>query len=532
MTATKVIRGKEAKEKLKAGVDTLVDAVKVTLGAKGRNVVIARKGNYPHVTKDGVTVARSVMPLDLVEKAGADMVRQAANQTAQLAGDGTSTSSVLAQYIISYGLKAIDKGANPTSVKSGIEKMVKFITDAIKSMAIDVSDKNVLSSVAIISANGDKEIGEMVADVVYRVGKDGEVKIAESQDHTTYSDIIDGMVVESGYMSPYFSNNKKMEAEYENPLIFCIDFELKNMDSMLPLLESILSEYKNNARPFVIFCRDAIGEFLSTMVMNKHQRGLPVVVVKSPGFGNSITEYLMDIAIMTGATLISDDFGVNVKNATYNDAGTCDKIVIDQYKSVIIGGQTNQDAFEKRKEQIKAEIEKAPNESIKVQLKKRLSAMSSGIGIIYVGGLSDVEVKEKKDRFDDAVCAAKASLEEGVVAGAGMAYLEAIERMEVQQFEDSSELEGANVVQNAIKMPFYWICTNAGKKPDEILRNTNTSPYPFGYDVKLDRYCNLIESGIIDPAKVTRVALENAASVAAALLTCEAVVVEDEGGEQ
>lgn len=527
MTATKVIKGEEAKKRLKAGVDALVDAVKVTLGAKGRNVVIARRGNYPHVTKDGVTVARSVMPIDLVEKAGADMVRQAANQTAQLAGDGTSSSSVLAQYMIEYGLEAIDKGANPVGVKAGIEKAVKSIVNAIKSMALPIEDKEKLSAVATISANGDKVIGDLVADVVYRVGKDGEVKIADSQDHTTYSDIIEGMVVESGYMSPYFGNNKKMEAEYENPLIFCVDFELKNMDLALPLLESVIKE----KRAFVIFCRDAVGEFLSTMIMNKHKHNLPVTVVKAPGFGSSITEYLMDIAIMTGATLISDDFGLNIKNAKAEHGGTCDKIVIDQYKSVIIGGNTNQEAFEKRKEQIKTEIEKAPNESIKNQLKRRLAAMSSGIGIIYVGGLSDVEVKEKKDRFDDAICATKASLEEGIVAGGGTTYLEALNNTEITLLEGSDEVAGYNVVWSAVKMPFTWICKNAGKNPDEVMAKIEELKYPNGYDMKADKYCDLIANGIIDPAKVTRVALENAASVAAALLTCEAVVVEDEGGE-
>jgi chaperonin GroEL len=527
MQFTKTIKGQEAKEKLMAGVDMLVDAVKVTMGAKGRNVIITNKHIDPHVTKDGVTVARSVKPIDPVEKAGADIIRQAANKTVKEVGDGTTSSSLLAQSIVKRGLNAIKNGSNPIEIKTGIEMGVAAVVPFIKKFSKEISNRESLKAIATISANGDEFIGDLISGVVDKIGKEGEIKVVNGSTADTYADVIEGMVVERGYASPYFSNNKKMESEYENPLIFAVDFDVKQISDLLPLMESAIP----TQRPIVLFIRDIQGEALSTLVMNKVQSSAPFLVVKSPGFGQSVTEYLMDISVMTGAALISDDFGLNIKNAKAEHAGTCSKIISDNYKTVIMSGNGNPDAIENRIKQIKMSIEDAPNESLKLQLQRRLVSLNNGIGIVYVGGLTDVEVGEKKDRIDDAVCATKASLEEGVVAGGGITYIAILEHIEKPVFSSQSQQIGFEIVMDAITDPFKQICENAGLNSNDMIEAISLTEYPTGINVKSGELCDMIESGIIDPAKVTRVALENAASVACSILTCEVVVYENEGGQ-
>lgn len=542
MSNTRLLKGEEAKTRLKAGIDMLADAVKVTLGAAGRNVVISHGGGDPHLTKDGVTVAKSIRPEDPVERAGAYMVRQAASKTANDAGDGTSTSIVLSQSLITAGLSAIKNGANPMQIKTGIEKGLSVVKDIIKTNSMQITDSKDLENIAIISANGDEKMGKLIAGVVGRVGKTGEVKVQYSKTSETTAEIVDGMVIDRGFTSPYFATNAKMEAEYENVLVAVIDFEVVKIAEIMHLMESVVNkiqqdETQGTKTALLIIARNIEGEALSTLLMNKVKHQMPFVVVKAPGFGTAITEILEDICIVTGAALISDDHGLNVKNANIDHVGICEKVIVTKDRTVLIGGHGNQAAIDNRYKMLETLVSEAKSEREASPYQRRLSAMRDGVGIVYVGGTTDVEAGEKKDRIDDAICATKAALEEGVVAGGGVTYLKCVDTIQVKNklgshkilTENKGEEIGIEILMHALQSPFNQIMDNAGLDTKDIYSRLSKLNYPMGYDLKSNQFVNMIEAGIIDPAKVSRVALENAVSVACAVLTSEAVsyVVEE-----
>ena len=514
----------EARQGLKKGVDELANAVKVTLGPKGRNVVIKDHFGEITITKDGVTVAKNVEPKDPLENIGANMVKEVASRTNQLAGDGTTTATVLAQAILTEGLKNIAAGANPVDLKKGIDKAVIGIIEYLNNTAEKVdSSIEKIKQIATISANNDSFIGNLIATAFEKIGNNGVVTVEESKSSETYTEIIEGMNFDRGYLSPYFINNQeKSIVEFDNPLMLITDKKLNSFKDLIPVLESVLQ----TSRPFLIIAEDIDNEVLSNLVVNKLRGGLNICVVKAPGFGDRRKAMLEDIAILTGATLISNDTGIELQDTSMDLLGSCDKIRIDKDNTLIMNGAGHPDNIQERVKHLESVIKEAKSDYDKTKAQERLAKLTNGIAVLYVGAVSELEMKEKKDRVDDALHATRAAIEEGIVPGGGIALLNAVRNILKQPKETSGdEFIGFNLLLKACESPLRTIVENAGLNGDVIINEIDKTTNEIGYDAKNQEYVNMIEAGIIDPKKVTRVALENAASVAGMILTTEAVLI-------
>jgi chaperonin GroEL len=511
-----------ARTKLKAGVDALANAVKVTLGPKGRNVVIDKKFGSPAVTKDGVTVAKEIELKDPIENMGAQMVKEVASKTADQAGDGTTTATVLAQAIVSAGLKNVASGANPMDLKRGIDKAVAAIVGELKKISKEVGkDNSKIEQVATISANNDENIGKLIAEAMKKVGNEGVITVEEAKGTETEVKIVEGMQFDRGYLSPYFvTNADKMEAELENPLILIYDKKISSMKDMLPILE----KSAQTGKPLLIIAEDIEGEALATLVVNKIRGALKVAAVKAPGFGDRRKAMLEDIAILTGGTVISEETGLKLENANLQDLGRCEKITVDKDNTTIVNGAGNKANIQGRVAQIKAQIETTTSDYDREKLQERLAKMAGGVAVLYVGAASEVEMKEKKDRVDDALHATRAAVEEGIVPGGGVAYIRTSSVLEKLKGDNYDEQTGISIVSRAIEEPLRQIIANAGGEGAVVVQKVREGKADFGYNARTEKYENLYKAGVIDPTKVTRVALENAASVAGMLLTTECVI--------
>lgn len=514
----------EARDSLKKGVDALANAVKVTLGPKGRNVVIDKSFGAPTITKDGVSVAKEIELEDNIENMGAQMVKEVASKTADLAGDGTTTATVLAQSIITTGLKNVAAGANPMDLKRGIDKAVQAVIAELKKASQEVGDSyDKIEQVAAISANNDNAIGKLIAQAMEKVKKEGVITVEEAKGTETTVDVVEGMQFDRGYLSPYFvTNTEKMEADLENPYILIHDKKISSMKDLLPVLE----QTAQSGRPLLIIAEDIDGEALATLVVNKMRGALKVAAVKAPGFGDRRKEMLEDIAILTGGTVISEERGFKLDAATIDMLGTAEKIVIDKENTTIVNGAGEKSSIEARVNQIKAQIESTTSDYDREKLQERLAKLAGGVAVLYVGAASEVEMKEKKDRVDDALHATRAAVEEGIVAGGGVALVRAAEALKGLKGENDDENTGIQIIYRAIEEPLRQIVSNAGGEGSVIINKIKEGKDDFGYNAKTDEFVNMLEAGIIDPTKVTRVALENAASVAGMLLTTECVLSE------
>jgi len=515
----------EARDALKRGVDILANAVKVTLGPKGRNVIIDKKFGSPAITKDGVTVAKEIELKDPIENMGAQMVKEVASKTADIAGDGTTTATVLAQAIVTAGIKNVAAGANPMDLKRGIDKAVTAIVENLKQQSQTVGeDNNKIKQVASISANNDEVIGALIAEAMGKVGKDGVITVEEAKGTETEVKTVEGMQFDRGYLSPYFvTNADKMEAELESPYILIYDKKISNMKELLPVLEKQVQ----TGKPLLIIAEDLDGEALATLVVNKIRGSLKVVAVKAPGFGDRRKAMLEDIAILTGGTVISEERGYKLENADLSYLGTAEKVVVDKDNTTIINGSGESEEIKSRVNQIKAQIETTTSDYDKEKLQERLAKLAGGVAVLYVGAASEVEMKEKKDRVDDALHATRAAVEEGIVAGGGVAFIRAIESLEGMKGVNDDETTGIAIVKRAVEEPLRQICENAGIEGSIVVQKVKEGTADFGYNARTDVYENLIAAGVIDPTKVGRVALENAASIAAMLLTTECVLADD-----
>tara|TARA_B100001093_G_scaffold517595_1_gene599629 strand:+ start:10000 stop:11637 length:1638 start_codon:yes stop_codon:yes gene_type:complete len=514
----------EARDALKRGVDALANAVKVTLGPKGRNVVIDKKFGSPTITKDGVTVAKEIELEDAVENMGAQMVKEVASKTADLAGDGTTTATVLAQEIVSTGLKNVAAGANPMDLKRGIDKAVKAVVNELQKQSIEVGDNlNKIEQVASISANNDNAIGALIAEAMAKVKKEGVITVEEAKGTDTTVEVVEGMQFDRGYLSPYFvTNAEKMEAELDNPFILIYDKKISNMKDVLPILE----QTTQSGRPILIIAEDVDGEALATLVVNKIRGSLKIAAVKAPGFGDRRKAMLEDIAVLTGGTVISEERGFKLENTTLEMLGQTDKIVIDKDNTTVVNGKGEKDAITLRVNQIKAQIETTTSDYDREKLQERLAKLAGGVAVLYVGAASEVEMKEKKDRVDDALHATRAAVEEGIVPGGGVALVRAAKALNSIKAENEDEKTGVQIITKAIEAPIRQIVANAGGEGAVIVSKIQEGKADFGYNAKTDTFEHMLEAGIIDPTKVTRVALENAASVAAMLLTTECVLAD------
>ena len=514
----------EAREGLKRGVDALANAVKVTLGPKGRNVVIGRKFGSPIVTKDGVSVAKEIELENEIENMGAQMVKEVASKTADLAGDGTTTATVLAQSIVTTGLKNVAAGANPMDLKRGIEKAVIVTVESLKKLSKEIGDDiNKIEQVATISANNDSTIGKLIAEAMKKVGKDGVITVEEAKGTDTTVEVVEGMQFDRGYQSPYFvTNTEKMEAELESAYILVYDKKVSNMKDLLPILEKVVQ----TGKPLVIISEEVEGEALATLVVNKIRGSLKIAAVKAPGFGDRRKEMLQDIAILTGGTVISEEQGRKLDDVTMEDLGRADSISIDKDNTTIVGGAGNKEAITGRINQIKAQIENTTSDYDREKLQERLAKLAGGVAVLYIGAASEVEMKEKKDRVDDALHATRAAVEEGIVPGGGIAYIRAIEALDKIKGENEDENTGIQIVKRALEEPLRQIIANAGGEGSIIVQKVKEGKDDFGYNARTEQYENLIKSGVIDPTKVSRVALENAASVASMILTTECALVD------
>ncbi|APD06516.1 60 kDa chaperonin [Flavobacteriaceae bacterium UJ101] len=514
----------EARDGLKKGVDALANAVKVTLGPKGRNVVLEKSFGSPHVTKDGVSVAKEIELEDPIENMGAQMVKEVASKTNDLAGDGTTTATVLAQAIVREGLKNVAAGANPMDLKRGIDKAVEKIVTDLQSQSKEVgenSDK--IQQVAAISANNDNTIGSLIAEAFGKVGKEGVITVEEAKGTDTTVDVVEGMQFDRGFISPYFvTNTEKMTAELENPYILLHDKKIANLNDILPILEPIAQ----SGRPLLIIAEDVEAQALSTLVVNKLRGGLKVAAVKAPGFGDRRKAMLEDIAILTNGTVITEELGMALDQTTLEMLGSAEKVSIDKDNTTVVNGAGDQSKIEARVGQIKSQIETTTSEYDKEKLQERLAKLAGGVAVLYVGAASEVEMKEKKDRVDDALHATRAAVEEGIVAGGGVALVRAITSLEAVKADNKDEETGISIVKRAIEEPLRQIITNAGGEGSVVVAKVAEGEKDFGYNAKTDEYVNMLEAGIIDPTKVTRVALENAASVAGMLLTTDCIVTE------
>jgi len=515
----------EARDALKRGVDTLANAVKVTLGPKGRNVIIDKKFGSPAITKDGVTVAKEIDLKDPIENMGAQMVKEVASKTADIAGDGTTTATVLAQAIVTAGIKNVAAGANPMDLKRGIDKAVTAVVENLRTQSQAVGDdNNKIKQVASISANNDEVIGSLIAEAMQKVGKDGVITVEEAKGTETEVKTVEGMQFDRGYLSPYFvTNADKMEAELDSPYILIYDKKISNMKELLPVLEKTVQ----TGKPLVIISEDLDGEALATLVVNKIRGSLKVVAVKAPGFGDRRKAMLEDIAILTGGIVISEERGYKLENADLTYLGTAEKVVIDKDNTTVINGAGQSEDIKARVGQIKAQIETTTSDYDKEKLQERLAKLSGGVAVLYVGAASEVEMKEKKDRVDDALHATRAAVEEGIVAGGGVAFIRAVEALADLKGSNEDETTGIAIVKRAIEEPLRQICENAGIEGSIVVQKVKEGTADFGYNARTDVYENLIGAGVIDPTKVSRVALENAASIAAMLLTTEVVLADE-----
>ena len=514
----------EARNKMKKGVDTLANAVKVTLGPKGRNVVIEKKFGAPSVTKDGVTVAKEIELDDAIENMGAQMVKEVASKTADIAGDGTTTATVLAQSIISEGLKNVAAGANPMDLKRGIDKAVQAVVANLRSQSQAVgSDSQKIEQVATISANSDSEIGALIAQAMQKVGKEGVITVEEAKGTDTTVDVVEGMQFDRGYISPYFvTNSEKMEVELQNPYILIYDKKISAMKDILHILEKVAQ----SGRPLVIIAEDLEGEALATLVVNKLRGTLKVAAIKAPGFGDRRKEMLQDIAVLTAGIVISEDQGYKLENADLSYLGTAASITIDKDNTTVIGGKGEKSDITARVNQIKSQIENTTSDYDREKLQERLAKLSGGVAVLYVGAATEVEMKEKKDRVDDALHATRAAVEEGIVPGGGVAYVRAIESLEKLKGINEDETTGIQIVKRAIEEPLRQIVVNSGIEGSIVVQKIKEGKADFGFNARTEVYENLFAAGVIDPTKVTRVALENAASIAGMLLTTEAVIAD------
>ena len=514
----------DARDALKRGVDALANAVKVTLGPKGRNVVIDKKFGSPTITKDGVTVAKEIELEDAIENMGAQMVKEVASKTADIAGDGTTTATVLAQEIVSTGLKNVASGANPMDLKRGIDKAVKAVVNELQKQSIEVGDNlNKIEQVASISANNDNAIGSLIAEAMSKVKKEGVITVEEAKGTDTTVEVVEGMQFDRGYLSPYFvTNAEKMEADLDNPFILIYDKKISNMKDILPILE----QTTQSGRPILIIAEDVDGEALATLVVNKIRGSLKIAAVKAPGFGDRRKAMLEDIAILTGGTVISEERGFKLENTTLEMLGQTDKIVIDKDNTTIVNGKGEKDAITLRVNQIKAQMETTSSDYDKEKLQERLAKLAGGVAVLYVGAASEVEMKEKKDRVDDALHATRAAVEEGIVPGGGVALVRAAKALNSIKAENEDEKTGVQIITKAIEAPIRQIVANAGGEGAVIVSKIQEGKADFGYNAKTDTFEHMLEAGIIDPTKVTRVALENAASVAGMLLTTECVLAD------
>ncbi len=514
----------EAREQLKRGVDQLADAVKVTLGPKGRNVVIDKKYGAPQITKDGVTVAKEIELANPQENLGAQLVKEVASKTGDQAGDGTTTATVLTQAIVGVGLKNVTAGANPMDLKRGIDKAVAKVVESIKSQAEQVgNDYEKIEQVATISANNDATIGKLIADAMRKVSKDGVITIEEAKGTDTTIDVVEGMQFDRGYISPYFvTNTETMTCEMERPYILINNGKISNLKELLPILEPAVQ----SGRPLLIIAEDVDSEALTTLVVNRLRAQLKICAVKAPGFGDRRKEMLEDIAVLTGGTVISEEKGIALNQATIDMLGTAEKITVDKDNTTIVNGAGNKEDIQARIQQIKSQIVNTTSTYDKEKLQERLAKLSGGVAVLYVGAPSEVEMKEKKDRVDDALSATRAAIEEGIVPGGGVAYIRAIEALDGLKGDNDDEQTGIEIIRRAIEEPLRQIVLNAGKEGAVVVQKVKEGKGDFGYNARTDKYENLHAAGVVDPAKVTRVALENAASIAGMFLTTECVIVD------
>ncbi len=522
--AKEILFNIDARDQLKKGVDELANAVKVTLGPKGRNVIIEKKFGAPHITKDGVTVAKEIELEDSFQNLGAQLVKEVASKTGDDAGDGTTTATVLAQAIVGVGLKNVTAGANPMDLKRGIDKAVAAVVANIKSQADTVGDNyDKIEQVATISANNDASIGKLIADAMRKVSKDGVITIEEAKGTDTTIDVVEGMQFDRGYISAYFvTNTEKMEVEMEKPYILIYDKKISNLKEFLPILEASVQ----TGRPLLIIAEDVDSEALTTLVVNRLRSQLKICAVKAPGFGDRRKEMLEDIAILTGGTVISEEKGIQLENATLEMLGTAEKVTVDKDNTVIVNGSGAKDAIQSRIAQIKAQIASTTSDYDREKLQERLAKLSGGVAVLYVGAASEVEMKEKKDRVDDALSATRAAIEEGIVPGGGVAYIRSIDALAAVKADNEDEATGVEIVKRAIEEPLRQIVANAGKEGAVIVQKVREGKGDYGYNARTDTYENFFKAGVVDPAKVTRVALENAASIAGMFLTTECVITD------
>ena len=514
----------KAREELKNGVDALADAVKVTLGPKGRNVIIEKKFGAPHITKDGVTVAREIELEDPFQNMGAQLVKEVASKTGDQAGDGTTTATVLAQAIVNVGLKNVAAGANPMDLKRGIDKAVSSVVEGLKAQSQEVGDDiDKIENVARISANNDEEIGALIAEAMKRVKKEGVITVEEAKGTETTVDVVEGMQFDRGYISPYFvTNTEKMECEMDAPYILLYDKKISNLKDILPVLEAVAQ----SGRPLLIIAEDVDNEALATLVVNRLRGSLKICAVKAPGFGDRRKEMLEDIAILTGGTVISEVKGMQLAQATVNDLGTAEKVTVDKDNTTIVNGAGSKDAIASRVNQIKAQIETTTSSYDKEKLQERLAKLAGGVAVLYIGAPSEVEMKEKKDRVDDALSATRAAIAEGIVPGGGVAYIRCLSKLDELKGDNDDENTGIAIIRRAIEEPLRQIVENAGVEGAVIVQKVKDGSGDFGYNARTDTFENFFATGVIDPAKVARVALENAASIAGMFLTTECVIAD------
>ena len=520
--AKEISYGLDARNALKAGVDKLANAVKVTLGPKGRNVVIEKKFGAPTITKDGVTVAKEVELSDKVEDVGAQMLKEVASKTSDDAGDGTTTATVIAQSLIAEGLKNVTAGANPMSIKRGIDASVIAVVDALKAQSKDLPDSEQIANVGTISANNDHEIGAKIAEAMEKVGKDGVITVEESKTAETFLETVEGMQFDRGYLSPYFvTNSDNMEVEMDDPYILIYDKKISNMKDLLPLLEKVVQTGKS----VVIIAEDIEGEALATLVVNKLRGTFKVLAVKAPGFGDRRKAMLEDIAVLTGSTVISEDAGYKLENATLEYLGTCKRAVSDKDDTTIVGGSGSSDSIKARINEIKVQIDKTTSDYDREKLQERLAKLSGGVAVINVGAATEIEMKEKKARVEDALHATRAAVEEGIIPGGGVALLRAVSALDKVKVDDEEKV-GVDIMRRALEEPIRQIVENAGAEPSIVTQAVKDGKGDYGYDARTDEYVNMFKIGIIDPTKVARVAVENAGSIAGMILTTEATVTE------
>ena len=523
MAAKNIHYDLEARDALKRGVDKLANAVKVTLGPRGRNVVIEKSFGAPNVTKDGVSVAKEIELSDKVENLGAQMVKEVASRTSDNAGDGTTTATVLAQSIIQQGLKNVTAGANPMDLKRGIDKAVEGVIAELRSMSKEISGREEIAQVGTISANNDDTIGNLIADAMEKVGKDGVITVEEAKGTETYLETVEGMQFDRGYLSPYFvTNSDSMTTEFEAPYILIFDKKISNMKDLLPILEKVMQ----SGKPLLIIAEDVEGEALATLVVNKLRGSLKIAAVKAPGFGDRRKAMLEDIAILTGGTVISEERGYKLENATLDFLGQADRVTIDKDNTTVVGGKGKDEDIKARVNQIRSQIENTTSDYDREKLQERLAKLAGGVAVLYIGAASEVEMKEKKARVEDALHATRAAVEEGIVPGGGVALLRALKGTEGLKGENNDQEVGFDIIRRALQAPLRTIAANAGVEGSIVVQKVLDGKGAHGYNARTEVYEDLLKAGVIDPTKVTRSALENAASVAGLLLTTEAVVVE------